>query len=68
MRATGSSQPLAFIASTTTSGGWPAAAWATIQSRSSGVTIWVGVLLLVLIAANFAGAGPGCAGCGLLDP
>ena len=56
-RAVGSSQPLAFIASTTTSGGRPAAAWATIQSRSSGVTIWVGVLLLVLlIARNFAGA------------
>src|SRR5664280_688790 len=46
-RATFSSQPLAFIASSTTSGECPAAAWATIQRRNSGVTGWalIGAIL-----------------------
>ena len=59
VRATPSSQPLTRIASTTTSGEWPAAAWAAIHSRNSGVTTCMFIAYTIL-----PGAGPLAPACG----
>ena len=74
--ASASSQPLAFMASRTMSGGWPAVAWATIQRLSSGV---IGCAAMAVILPDGAGAGgsrhgvasrpaSGSRGCGSTSP